>query len=360
MSDVLTEGRVGETILSFGKEDFLFTGTVCRTWRENSVSTETGTRASVESLSRTKEACDSGICTNEAAFVAIEEGSDLSIFQYLFHRGIDCWDGVHLEVAVSHGRLDVMEFIIKSGQCLRKLNEGLFHLAVSWDQLESVKYLLSRGCPVDKACLHYRDMRSLEVAICRRNLEMVKTVRTVDYPFIEDTFRVACKTKNMEVMKYLHEEGCQPDENLCFDLRESDDVFSLTFFFKHGYFRDEWETFLSACIYEGHHELVTFFLGEGVVPDDDCVNSAISIGDLGNAKFLTRKYPCRPTSQAYIEAFNNDCCNCRRMHVIDWLYDNMKCSIGFSSFQEMQNDFHGSYILDKSPVISDWFRERLC
>ncbi|CAN0235737.1 unnamed protein product [Ectocarpus fasciculatus] len=57
-------------------------------------------------------------------------------------------------------------------------------------------------------------MRSMEVAISEDNLPMVKILRTVDYPFVEDSFTFACDTENVDMVKYLLQEGCKPPTDL--------------------------------------------------------------------------------------------------------------------------------------------------
>lgn len=49
----------------------------------------------------------------------------------------------------------------------------------------------------------------MEVAISEDSLSMVKILRTVDYPFVEDSFTFACDTDNVDMVKYLLQEGCK-------------------------------------------------------------------------------------------------------------------------------------------------------
>lgn len=376
MSEVLTEGRVSKTILSFGKEDFLFTGTVCRSWRENSASAETGAKASVESRSRVAETLTNQMlndtyekCIHKALNFALHNDADLSVLEELYIRRCCTWENMIIQFLAQYGRADVIEFLTKNGIVL---DAKVLHVAVHYDRLNVVQHLLKHNCPVDKELIkksdwqsgrhvrHNFEMRSLEMAISHQNLEMIKTLRTVDYPFIADTFRVACETKNLEIMKYLHEEGCTPDESLFFDSHEIDDTFSLEFFCENGYFRDEWEDILPSSVLYGHEKLTNFLLGEGIVPTDDVVDCAICAGNMQLAFFLTKRYTCRPTAVAYTDMFETELCDCTYLHCLRWLYYDMECSIGFTSFKEMQDDQSGAYVLSTaSDMIKDWFKERL-
>ncbi len=369
MSGILTEDCVSECILSFGKEDFLFTGTVCRSWRKNSGCTGTHVKASVESVSRVKESFEYDICTDEAAFVAIEEGASISVFKAIYDRGFYWWDGVdlgaavHLEVAATYGRTDVLEFLTPLGPLgVVRYDEKFLRKAVVLSKLENeivevVRFLLNTGCPIDA---FLSGERSMEIAIKQENLDLIKALRTADYPFISTTFRTACETKNVAIVRYLHDEGCKPDEDLFWDLKNNDEWVLVEVLCRMGYGRDEWD--LNTYLAFGRTQLSMFVLEQGVIPTDRCVDGAISGGDLGTAMLLTTKYSCRPTSQAYIELFNNDYvqCDAYNFRVLEWLHDEMGCDIGFSSFEEMKKEPHGRCIVDgQSKAIVDWFKNKL-
>lgn len=100
---------------------------------------------------------------------------------------------------------------------------------------------------------------------------------------------------------------------------------------------------------------------KGIKPTDDDVDSAIASGNIEIAKFLTSEYNCcRPTHLAYTLTFENGFCDCHYLTYLNWLYDDMRSSIGFSSLEEMQDDPRGAYVLDRcSSKKEDWFEERL-
>lgn len=366
MSEVLTEGRVSKNILSFGKEDFLFTGTVCKAWRENSSSTDTNAKASVESLSRTIEACDSGICTNEAAFVSIEEGADLSIFKEVFHRGIECWDGVHLEVATSLGRLDVMEFLPKSGRC--QFNEEFLHLAVQHDQLESVKYLLRNDCPVDKNIISYRDMRSLEVAISHRNLEMVKTLRTVDYPFAEDTFRTACKAlcgiykpgnKGVtETLEYLYAEGCRPDKQLFHDSIGDGNYHAVEFMLENKLYENKLPISMRIAVTNFEGDIMRLLMADDFHVSNDVVDLATY--DLGIVNWFMDERVCTITPGAYINTIEHDMHHSCCIKALEWLHKVCGFDIGFKTVDKLlQNERWSAALEARHPIVLEWFQKNL-
>lgn len=359
---ILTEGRVSAKILSFSDKTFLFTGTVCRTWYQNSASRETGARDSVESLSRLDEARKFYINPYLASFWSLRT-ANISIIRKLNDE--DCfWEQEDIEHAAELGRIDVLQFMRDKGYFA---DERVLHTAVRYNRLSVVNYLLSINTPVDKTVIDWGfgsyiidelKMRSMEVAISEGNLTMVRLLRTVDYPFVEDSFLFARDTENSELLTYLVEQGCSAPDGVFQESIETQDYFTLGFLIDNALLRDEWD--LWGCVFDCDDDMMMFLLGKGILPTDDDVDSAISAGNFDVAKFLTTEYRCRPTSLAYMLVFENGFCDCHYLEILNWLYHDMQVSLGFVLLQEMQNHPRGSLILNWcSSVIEDWFEERL-
>lgn len=362
-SSILTEGHVSANILSYGVADFLFTGTVCRAWRQNSTNTYTRTGAAVESISRLQEAAHRGVNLHLASFHSLEDGASIDVIRKL-NESYCFWEQFDIERAAEHGRVDVLKFMREKGY---PADKRVLHSAVRHNQQEVVKYLLGIGCPVDKTVIEWGfgpyiidelKMRSMEVAISEGNLSMVKILRTVDYPFVDDSFVFACETQNTELLEYLIREKCRVPQGLFRESVELRNFFTLEFLIDHKLLVDEWD--LWGCIADEDDDMMIFLLGKGIIPTDDDVDSAIAAGNLGTAKFLTKEYSCRPTPLAYMIVFDNIMCDCHYMMYLDWLYNDMQCSIGFSSLQDMHEDPHGAYVLENcSNTIEDWFVNRI-
>lgn len=183
-------------------------------------------------------------------------------------------------------------------------------------------------------------------------------MRTAEYPFIEDSFVFACETENMEMLQYLIQEGCRVPEHLFYESVRLRNYFTLEFLIDHELLKDEWD--LWGCIMDDDDDMILFLLGKGIVPIDDDVDSAIAAGKLGVAKFLTKEYNCRPTPLAFRLVFDKMMCDCHYLMSLDWLYDDMDCSLGFLSLHEMHEDPHGAFVLENcSDTIASWFEKRL-
>ncbi|CAM9095292.1 unnamed protein product [Ectocarpus sp. 12 AP-2014] len=247
-------------------------------------------------------------------------------------------------------------------------DERVLHTAVRHNHPSVVEYLLGVGCPVDTEIIEWGmepyiidelKMRSMEVAISEENLPMIKILRTADCPFVDDSFRFACDTENLEILNYIVEEGCEPPEYFFPQSVETRDFFALGFLMDNGLLRDEWD--LWGSVMDADVQMMSFLLRKGVKPTDDDVDSAIASGNLEIAQFLTGKFECcRPTKFAYTLTFENSFCDCHYLTYLNWLHDDMKCGIGFSSLEEMRDDSRGGYVLDRcSKTIEDWFEERV-
>lgn len=361
-SSILTEGRVSSKILSFAPSTFLFTGLVCKSWRENAETTRTGVAESIESLSRLEVARKNGINPYLASYFTLKNDAEMSIIRKLNEKQA-FWERQDLAHAAEKGRIDVLEFMREKGYVA---DERVLHTAVRCDRPAVVEYLLGVRCPVDRTAIEWGfgpyiadelRMRSMEVAISANNLPMVKILCSVDYPFTKESFVYGCDTEDAEMILYLIQRGCKPPTDLFRESVDQGDYFTLGILIDNGLLQEEWD--LWGCVTDDK-DMLYFLLKRGIVPTDDDVDSAICAGNLGIAQYLTSTYRCRPTPLSYMLVFENMFCDCHFLAYLNWLYDDMHCSLGFASIDDMLRDARGSSVLDGcSSNIEDWFRERL-
>lgn len=85
--DVITEDVVSSTILSFSSQDFLYTGTVCKSWRRNRLehwdTIYTNVLEAIRSCSRLQEALSSGLDKSGVLNMAVVFKADASVLRFL-------------------------------------------------------------------------------------------------------------------------------------------------------------------------------------------------------------------------------------------------------------------------------------
>lgn len=165
MCAVLVDRIIGE-VLSYGTNDYLYTGTVCHDWYNlYGVSRETDSEQMTVSLSRAKE-------------------SDRSLFSsQLFY------------VVAMYGSSDVMRWLKDNG-C--PWDSHTFYGATH--DLDKMKWLKENGCPWDSTIF-------CKVASIG-NLKNMKWLKENKCPWNSSTFFNAARNGNLDHMKWLKENKC--------------------------------------------------------------------------------------------------------------------------------------------------------
>lgn len=366
MSDIITEGKVSNHILSYTDDEYLYTGTVCRSWYKNSRGRGTQLEKTVESASRVEEALTNGFCSSSALKYSIDNGHDISVIWKLRELGTK-WDEGDMGSAAYNGRLDVVEYMHKDGV---PFDEEILRDAAWGDHIDVVKYLLDNKCPIDKTVLEKYDNnchewfknRSMELAINNKNLGILKLLVGAGCPFIEDTFRIACNTKNLEIVQYLCDQGCDESDNVLYhDYIINRDYPALRFIFDNGLMKSEWGMCVGLC--DNDRNMISFLINHGIRPKNEDIDEAIEAANLGLAKFFNRAFGIVPTSNAYMEIFSIDYGLFGvevYIEILNWLFYVMEVEIGVSSFQDLLSHSRVKSSIGKlSDTIFNWYKERL-
>lgn len=285
--DIIVEDVVSSTILSFSSQDFLYTGTVCKSWRQNKgEDTRTSILAALRSCSRLEEAFASGMHKSNVLDIAIVFNADVSVLRHiskdpaadsssrvcimnyaafvgnldavaLMHPNIDDFglDEGHLFDAVRGGHIDVVKHIVaaltpdeinklpvwRSGWAEYNDMRGVVNLvAGSADSLVCVAKSIElffgdddlRRSPT-------RGMSCMDVAITRNRLDIVRVLCEAgavlsrgEYPV--DSTQLALATGNMEMVQYLKNEGLRMDGRVLFDSIKTNNTEMIQFILDAG------------------------------------------------------------------------------------------------------------------------------
>lgn len=378
MSDnnVLIEGRVSTNILSFSDCEYLYTGTVCHSWKENCTSVYTDLATAFESPSRIQEASENNIscqcpdyddsekrksCDFLMEYAEIVD-ADVSVFKKIHEMGNE-WGDYTMQNAAIGNKIDIVKFMHEHG-C--PLNRSVLYNAVNANSLELVEYLAEHKCPIDDTPIETDDprmsgfnKRSMEQAIAENYLDIVKCLRAkMDFPFASNTFRVACEAKHMDIVAYLHAEGCTPDGHLFHDSIKSNNYHVVKFMLEKALYEDKCPSAMKLAVTTFRGNIMELLMDHGFEVNDEIVDLATY--DMWIVKWFLRERACKITPGAYINTVEYDLHEDNCLEVLEWLHNFWKLDIGFKSFDELMQNQRWSIALEQlDPSITEWFENNL-
>ena len=368
-STVLTEDNVSKHILSFTRDNFLFTRTVCKTWYNNGADTNTKTNIhrAVDSPSTVGEAWEHGYPSDLYApyLDAFNNRSDISVFQHLVdieEEWIDCV----VETAAKCNRLDVLQLFKKHETTFETtFDEKVLHSAVHHGHLEILQYLMGKRCPVDSTCIEWGfddeverafKMRSMEIAVRDGRIDIVKQLRTVDYPFTTVTFEEALGAGNVDMLKFLKEEAGEdfenPYQNKFCEFVYDRDYASVILFLENDIVDDYKE--LVECV-EGaeFRRMIEILVNYGCYVREHVVENALHDHNVDLAKFLVREYGVVPTSRAYGCLLGGQKKDELLVETLNWLHNEVGCKL------ESRDKLLVKYLDGESLEVQKWFHDRM-
>lgn len=377
--NVLLEGHVCTNILSYSSFEYLFTGTVCRAWKENAKSVHTDVAAAFESPSRIKEAVENGIscqCTDKRDkptcdfFMEYAEvvDADVSVFRTLHELGYGWGDFTMQNAAIGH-KLEIIKFMFEHG-C--PLNTSVLFNAVKANSLEIVRFLAKNNCPIDETPIETEDeessnyrLRSFEVAIANNYIDIVRCLRSsMNFPFGTHTFKVACNAdypQNLHTLAYLHSEGCAPSSFLFYEMINDGNFHAVKFMLRHGLHENKNSTAMCIAVTRFQANIMRLLVDYNFEVNNDVVDFATY--DMGLVQWLIRAgggNKCRLTSRAYINTIEHDMNETECIEALNWLLHYWQLDIGFESFEQLvQNQRWSQALYERDDSIADWFKDHL-
>lgn len=276
---VITEGNVSKNVLSYTGDEFLFTATVCKSWRCNSIGKCTSFVSIFQSASRMQEAIRSGVETDYLFDMAVLLGAEVQVLEVIAcHETTDMLP-VTIRYAAFFGRVDVVEYIeklngyeydeydlfeaIRGGHmdvvkrviCREECppinaivqwpllgleanpsedKNGLLCKSGTEGQLNLLKRRINLCDKCDATCTElgkfmneefYHSMEAMscmELAIRKNRLDIVRVLREHGGEFEEDSdyagsFSVALQLGNSEMLLYLKDAGCFIGESTLYE-----------------------------------------------------------------------------------------------------------------------------------------------
>ena len=118
--------------------------------------------------------------------------------------------------------MDNLEIIIKSGDIDKlgqlyndnyKFTPETFKMAIKYNQLDIINFLHEELCPYDELYI---------TAIENNNLNVIKLLHKLKYKMCKETFECAVKHNNIKIVDYLYNKGCPLDLLKCIGMAKDE------------------------------------------------------------------------------------------------------------------------------------------
>jgi len=402
---VITEGNVCTNILSFTRDDYLYTATVCSSWRQNCTTKRTSILNALVSLPALEEAIGAGIETHQLLDLAIVFGAHMGVVRKIGENNV-CSTNMMLNFAAFRGDVDMLTYLDEDP------DEYTLHEAIRGGKIAAVKHVVTMGCPLDtvpewpcsfyeddafvERCeriakyhsrvdvvslihmfvmdVHYfADVACVELAVLTNREDILQLLHKAGAALPMDIFDLAADTCNLNMLRYLLKVKGPPaaDFVVNYIVSERFDIRKLELLLVNGFLN------LRACdlqqaIHTRKKPLVDLLLQFDCPVDDHTVDHAVAAWDFGLASSLVESHGRRPTKKAYEWLFTGGVCECCvtglypkwtdafYIDKLNWLYFVTGGEVGFSSFSDMEGTPSWSKILERlSTSVKSWFRCRL-
>lgn len=182
---------------------------------------------------------------------------------------------------------------------------------------------MSVDCPVDSTHIEWGivspaeelEMRSMELAVEAGRIDIVKQLRTVEYPFTCETFEAAIKTGDIDMLKYLKEEAVEHCENP----------------------------------YQHRLQLLEKY---GWQLREEVIDNALRDHNICLAKYLVDTYDVKPSPRAYRFVLARDAQDEWFIDVLNWLHDDVLVR---KLKSDSEHELLENTVRSKSPWVQMWF-----
>jgi len=284
---VLTEGNVCANILSFTKDDYLYTATVCSSWGKNCTTKRTSILHALVSVPVLEEAVDSGIETYQLLDLAIVFGADMGVVRKIGEITV-CSTHMMPNFAAFRGDIDTLVYLDQDP------DEYTLYEAIRGGKIATVRHIITAGCPLDTVpewpCSFYEDDAFIE-----------RCERIANYHGRADVVSLMVDTCNLKMLRYILTVKGPPaaDFVVNYMLSERFDIRKLELLLMNGFVH------LQACdlqqaIHSRKKPLTDLLLKFGCPIDDHTVDHAVAAWDFAMASSLVEFHGVRPTAKAYL------------------------------------------------------------
>ena len=225
-----------------------------------------------------------------------------------------------------------------------QFNSQMACFAIRRNKLKVLKYLHSRGCPLDRYC--YRE------AIYNDDIYTVKWLKKRRLQLTEDTFSAAAEVGNLKILKWLKRNDCPFNHIAVNAAAYSGNLKALRFLIKNGC---EWEigAFNCACV-GGNLKSVMYLFNDAVNDlskpwlNESVCASAAKYGRLEILKYL-KSFSCPwDISTSWFAAYF--AIETGKTDVLKWVLEN-GCPVEASLYEVLYSKFRLEYDINEVTVV---------
>lgn len=389
-------------ILSFSSNDYIFTGTVCKSWNTIARTKNTNILTTLKSPSRVQEAIASGMDCYQLLDVAIVFGAYMDVVLQIAETVGRCDTEIVRLYAAFNGNMLAMSFVqgyydecclfeaIRGGQrgfVQAMLRGGIYEYVNKLPQwtsdeqgfLDRCKSIAESNNMMDVVhsvdlYLHdeylHAEMHCLELAIHTNRLDLLHLLNVGGAVFPQHAFALAVDTGGLDMLRYLQSENIVPDDEFVMHYMShvDFDAEKLELLLQNNLVQLKHRD-LQAAIHHRSTRTTNILIRFGCPVNDTTVDNAIAAWDFALAERLMVSHACRPTEVAYLWLFTGGLCTCcvqgfypaasDEFYVgkLNWIYSATGFETGFNSFSDMEADEDWSIILPRvSSTIVRWFK----
>lgn len=389
-------------ILSFSSNDYIFTGTVCKSWNSNSSTRNTNILTTLESTCRVQEAIASHMDCYQLLDVAIVFGADIEVVLHIAET-IGCcdtdivslyaaftgnmlamsfvkveYDECCLFEAIRGGHRHVVQTMLKGGiyEYVNNLPQWTSDEQKFFGRCKSIAESNNRLDVVQTLDLYIHDeyfhaqMSCMELAIHTNRLDLLHLLNAGGADFPGNAFALAVNNGGLDMLRYLNSEDIVPEDDFVMNYMShvAFDADKLDLLLQNNLVQLEHRD-LQVAIYRRRGRATNVLIQLGCPVNDTTVDNAVAAWDFAIAESLMVSHMCRPTKLAYLWLFTGGLCACcvhgfypaanDEFYVgkLNWIYSATGFEIAFNSFSEMEADADWSVLLPRvSHTIVSWFK----
>ena len=229
---------------------------------------------------------------------------DIKILKWLIKKNDSVPRG-SLSCALTNGHIDVFNFLAKK---LGIANNKYYDIYIRKGHIDMIKKFHNKNYEMPYACT---------IAAESNQFEILKWLRSKNYPWNENVCYAAAKSKNFDILKWLYENGCPWDEEALYMVAYSGNLEILKWLYDSKYPFDKFIMLWAAE--SGNLDMVKYLYHNNFLISSDIYCKAVKSGNLKLIEWINQYVSINECNYANISKMYNMASKYRYYDVLKWL-----------------------------------------